>query len=88
MIFGELAPQPLMTLESILSGIYEPMVKAMEDMDWASCDSEQREEFKTGMSKFCHELTEAKSSLSQGVKLRMPDKKYQMTTVDPEAYFS
>ena len=53
-----------MNLESILSGIYEPMVKSMEDYDWGSCDPEQREEFKTGMSKFSHELTEAKSSLS------------------------
>lgn len=68
-LFGEVSDTPLMTLETLLAGVYQPLIEGMKKESWGVCDEEQQIEFKQGVEKFTKDLSEAKSSLTGGIEL-------------------
>lgn len=77
-MFGEIGANPISSLDTIISSVFVTMVNAMDDTDWGECDKEQRTELVSGLSKFASELAEAIKSMSGGVRLRSPDKEFEI----------
>ncbi|CAG9316033.1 unnamed protein product [Blepharisma stoltei] len=80
-MFGEIGANPISSLDTIISGAFVPMVNAMDEADWGDCDKEQRLELTSGLAKFASELGEAIKSMSGGVRLRKPDKEYEVENI-------
>ncbi|CAD7960877.1 unnamed protein product [Amoebophrya sp. A25] len=87
LLFGEIAQQPLESLDTSLRAIFLPAVKrcleqpeAGSKQVFGNCDAEHRLEFCTGFGKFTAELTDAIKSLSGGIELKKLDSEFQ---IDP-----
>ena len=81
-LFGEIGSNPISSLDTVISSVFVPLVNSMDDGDWGECDKEQRGELVSGLSKFASELAEAIKSMSGGVKLRSPDKGYEVDNIN------
>ena len=77
-MFGEIGANPICSLDTIISSVFVPFVNAMDEADWGECDKGQRVELVSGLSKFASELGEAIKSMSGGVKLKSPDKEFEL----------
>jgi len=77
-LFGEIGPSPLQTLDTMLTELFSPMVSDLSGTDWGHCEDDQRKEFLAGMEKFVSELSEAMHSLSGGVELKKPDRRFEV----------
>ena len=77
-MYGEIGANPISSLDTIISSVYVPLVNAMEDTEWGECDKEQRSELVTGLNKFASDLSEAIKSMSGEIKLRSPDRDYEI----------
>lgn len=80
-MYGEIGSNPISCLDTIVTSVFVPMINSMEEPDWGECDKEQRLELVTGLSKFSNELSEAIKSMSGGVRLRSPEKEYEVDNV-------
>lgn len=72
LLFGEMAASPLESLNTGLLDVFKPLVNQVAT-DWASCESEQANEFKTTFEKFTIELSQGIQSLSGGIDLPSPE---------------
>eukprot|EP00397_Hematodinium_sp_SG-2012_P000031 GEMP01000031.1.p1 GENE.GEMP01000031.1~~GEMP01000031.1.p1 ORF type:complete len:4639 (+),score=1050.01 GEMP01000031.1:391-14307(+) len=78
LLFGEIAAQPLESLDTALSGVFMPLVHSNFNKDPGLCDAEQRTEFQVGFEKFTLELADAIKSLSGGIELRKLSESHQI----------
>ena len=80
--YGEIAAEPLSSLESQLTATCLPMVKEIND--WGKCEEDQVTEFLSNVNRFASDLTEAQASLSGGVELRKPDKQFEVESTSAQ----
>ena len=80
LLFGELGPSALGTIEAILSQSYRPMIDTYDN--WGKVDDEQRNDFISEMGSFISNINEALTSFESGLDLRSPDpKKYNQKSL-------
>jgi len=75
-LFGELEQNVLSSLDTLLSGLYTPLL-ARSPKSWGVADSTQCTSFKQDLSRFVVGLSEAQKNLAVGIDLRTPALAYQ-----------
>ncbi|KAE9197943.1 hypothetical protein PF004_g19688 [Phytophthora fragariae] len=78
--FGELAPNILRDLETTISSLFSPLLKAKDE--WGKADADLKNEFMTESEKFANDLKEALNSMDSGLELRRPDRSILAETVN------
>jgi dynein heavy chain len=73
LLYGELGPSALGTIEAILSQSYRPLIDVYDN--WGKVDEEQKNDFVGEISAFITNINEALSSFASGLELRAPDPK-------------
>lgn len=81
--FGELAPNILRDLETTISSLFSPLLKAKDE--WGKADADLKNEFMTESEKFANDLKEALNSMDSGLELRRPDRSILAETVNNAA---
>lgn len=70
--FGEMAPNILRDLETTITALFTPILKAKDE--WGKADSDLKGEFMVESEKFANDLKEALNSMDSGLELRRPDR--------------
>ncbi|TYZ61675.1 hypothetical protein PybrP1_000691 [[Pythium] brassicae (nom. inval.)] len=70
--FGELAPNILRDLETTITALFTPLLRAKDE--WGKADADLKGEFMGESDKFATDLKEALSSMDSGLELRRPDR--------------
>eukprot|EP00002_Diphylleia_rotans_P028875 TRINITY_DN5840_c0_g1_i3.p1 TRINITY_DN5840_c0_g1~~TRINITY_DN5840_c0_g1_i3.p1 ORF type:complete len:4482 (-),score=987.95 TRINITY_DN5840_c0_g1_i3:157-13602(-) len=79
--YGEIDATVVEHLEVLLSQAYYPMVSAQQD--WGLNPDENTRDFIVGMRKFVDGLTETVKSLTSGIELTKPDRKFEVENKQP-----
>ncbi|GFR42148.1 hypothetical protein Agub_g3000 [Astrephomene gubernaculifera] len=80
---GELSGSALENFKTIVSDLYVPIMQ--EQQQWGKLPQENLSDFLASVQKFGSMLTEAVSTVTGGVELRMPDPKYAELELRPAA---
>ena len=76
-LFGELSPESVSTLNTLMNSIYKPLVDKLSSADWGVCQNDQRHDFNIVFDKFSRELQEASKSLTNKINLDKYDSKWE-----------
>jgi len=68
-LFGELLPNTVIQLDSLVNNVYEPLIQSLDVQEWGECEEESRNEFLSSTKKFAGESAETIRSLVEGVSI-------------------
>ncbi|OQR97844.1 dynein heavy chain, outer arm [Achlya hypogyna] len=74
--FGVLDKSVLVTMEALFSQLYLPLLQARDASEWGEADVESKNEFLHGMKSFITDVQGSLKTMSAGLELRKPDKRY------------
>ncbi|KDO29332.1 hypothetical protein SPRG_05868 [Saprolegnia parasitica CBS 223.65] len=74
--FGVLDKSVLVTMEALFSQLYLPLLHARDESEWGQADVECKNEFLHGMKAFITDVQGSLKTMSAGLELRKPDKRY------------
>lgn len=75
--FGVLDPNALLSMETMLSQVFKPILENQTEEEWGQAERSATFEFLDGMDGFIDELQESLKSMTTGLELRKPDRKYE-----------
>lgn len=76
-LFGEVSPESVSTLNTLMNSIYKPLVDKLSPQDWGVCQADQKHDFGVVFEKFSRELQEASRSLTNKINLERYDSKWE-----------
>ncbi|OQS05067.1 dynein heavy chain, outer arm [Thraustotheca clavata] len=74
--YGVLDKSILVTMEALFSQLYLPLLHERNECEWGEADVESKNEFLHGMRSFITDLQGSLKTMSAGLELRKPDKRY------------
>ncbi|RHY51106.1 hypothetical protein DYB38_003376 [Aphanomyces astaci] len=74
--FGVLDKSVLVTMETLFSQLSLPLLNARDECEWGQADVESKNEFLHGMKSFLTDIQGSLKTMSAGLELRKPDKRY------------
>ncbi|KAF0689476.1 Aste57867_19083 [Aphanomyces stellatus] len=77
--FGVLDKSVLVSMETLFSQLYLPLLHARDECEWGQADVECKNEFLHGLRSFITDVQGSLKTMSAGLELRKPDKKYDAT---------
>ncbi|KAF1322417.1 Dynein heavy chain, outer arm, partial [Globisporangium splendens] len=66
----------LLSIETVLSQLFVPMLTSREETEWGKADNESRNEFMHGLKSLVTDTQENLKAMNTGLDLRKPDKRY------------
>lgn len=74
--YGVLDPSVLLSVETVLSQLFVPLLTSREESEWGKADNESRNEFMHGLKSFVVDIQENLKAMNTGLDLRKPDKRF------------
>ncbi|TYZ58790.1 hypothetical protein PybrP1_001566 [[Pythium] brassicae (nom. inval.)] len=74
--YGVLDPSVLLSVETMLSQLFVPLLTSREESEWGKAERESRNEFMHGLQSFVADIQENLKAMTTGLDLRKPDKRF------------
>lgn len=72
-LFGEIHPNALEQVKMVISNVFDPFIRNLDEDDWGQCDKEQKDDFLNSYSKFNKEMISGLNSLTESMELCVVD---------------
>ena len=79
--FGILDQSALLSMETVLAELYKPLLDVRPQEGWGHADRSSSADFLGGLQTFITDIQENLKSMSAGLELRKPDRKYDSNDV-------